>query len=147
MVPAQKERYSSAELTQVKKLNNFDFASRRIVRGFTIDNQTSRDLDDAIWVETQGDSALVQVHIADPTEVIPLDSPLDRGIRKRKSTLYLPGKTIPLIPKALSESKLSLLEGEPRLSLTVELKLNSKGELIGHKLRNSEICQETTKIM
>ena len=129
MVPAQKERYSSAELTQVKKLNNFDFASRRIVRGFTIDNQTSRDLDDAIWVETQGDSALVQVHIADPTEVIPLDSPLDRGIRKRKSTLYLPGKTIPMIPKALSESKLSLLEGEPRLSLTVELKLNSKGQL------------------
>ena len=86
MVQAQKEVYSLAELAQVTELNNLDFGSRKIVKGFTIDNQTSRDLDDAIWVETQGDCAVVQVHIADPTEVIPLDSPLDKGIRKRISS-------------------------------------------------------------
>ena len=129
MVKAKKEVYSLAELTQVKELNNLDFSSRKIVKGFTIDNQTSRDLDDAIWVETQGDCAVVQVHIADPTEVIPLDSPLDKGIRKRISSLYLPGGTIPMIPAELSESKLSLLEGEPKLSITVEVKLNRMGEI------------------
>ena len=129
MVKAKKAVYSVAELAQVKDLKNFDFGSRKIVKGFTIDNQTSRDLDDAIWVETQGECAIVQVHIADPTEAIPLDSPLDQGIRKRISSLYLPGRTIPMIPAELSESKLSLLEGEPRLSITVEVKLNNKGEI------------------
>ncbi|MDJ0904175.1 MAG: RNB domain-containing ribonuclease [Xenococcus sp. MO_188.B8] len=129
MVKAKKEVYSLAELAQVKELNNLDFGSRKIVKGFTIDNQTSRDLDDAIWVETQGDCAVVQVHIADPTEVIPLDSPLDKGIRKRISSLYLPGGTIPMIPAELSESQLSLLEGAPKLSITVEVKLNRMGEI------------------
>ena len=129
MVKAKKEIYSLAELAQVKELNNLDFGSRKIVKGFTIDNQTSRDLDDALWVETQGDCAVVQVHIADPTEVIPLDSPLDKGIRKRISSLYLPGGTIPMIPAELSESQLSLLEGAPKLSITVEVKLNRMGEI------------------
>ncbi len=129
MVKARKAVYSVAELAQVKDLKNLDFGSRKIVKGFTIDSQTSRDLDDAIWVETQGDRAIVQVHIADPTEAIPLDSPLDQGIRKRISSLYLPGKTIPMIPAELSESQLSLLEGEPRLSITVEVKLNRIGEI------------------
>ena len=129
MVKARKEVYSSAELAQVKNLKNIDFGSRKIVKGFTIDNQTSRDLDDAIWVETQGESAIVQVHIADPTEVIPRNSPLDEGVRKRVSSLYLPGRTIPMLPAELSESKLSLLEGEPRLSITVEIKINKKGDI------------------
>ncbi len=129
MVKAKKEVYSLAELAQVKELKNVDFGSRKIVKGFTIDNPTSRDLDDAIWVETQGERAIVQVHIADPTEVIPLDSPLDRGIRNRISSLYLPGGTIPMIPAELDESKLSLLEGSPKLSITVEVKLNRIGEI------------------
>ena len=129
MVKAKKEVYSLAELAQVKDLKYLDFGSRKIVKGFTIDSRTSRDLDDAIWVETQGDRAIVQVHIADPTEAIPLDSPLDKGIRKRISSLYLPGRTIPMIPAELSESKLSLLEGESKLSITVEVKLNNKGEI------------------
>jgi len=129
MVKAQKRIYSSAELAQVKDLKKIEFGSREIVRGFTIDNKTSRDLDDAIWVETQGDHAIVQVHIADPTEVIPLNSPLDEGIRKRISSLYLSNGIIPMIPAELSESKLSLLEGSPRLSITVEMKLNKTGEL------------------
>lgn len=130
MFKAKKEEvYSLAELAQVAELKNLDFGSRKTVRGFTIDNQTSRDLDDAIWVETQGDRAVVQVHIADPTEVIPLNSPLDKGVRKRISSLYLSRRTIPMLPAELSESKLSLLEGKPRLSITVEIKLNIKGEI------------------
>ncbi|MGK7892854.1 MAG: ribonuclease catalytic domain-containing protein [Xenococcus sp. (in: cyanobacteria)] len=129
MVQAKKEVYSLAELAQVAELKKLNYGSRKIVKGFTIDNQTSRDLDDAIWVETQGDRAIVQVHIADPTEVIPLNSPLDKGVRKRISSLYLPGRTIPMLPAELSESKLSLLEGEPRLSITVEVQLDIKGEI------------------
>lgn len=129
MVKAQRRIYSSAELAQVKNLQKIEFGSREVVRGFTIDNKTSRDLDDAIWVETQGERAIVQVHIADPTEVIPLNSPLDKGIRKRISSLYLSNRIIPMIPAELSESKLSLLEGDPRLSITVEMELNKTGKL------------------
>ena len=129
MVKALKKTYSSEELVQVKNLEKIDFGEREVVRGFTIDSKTSRDLDDAIWVETQGEKAIVQVHIADPTEVIPVDSPLDKGIRKRVSSQYWSNGVTPMIPADLSESKLSLLEGSPRLSITVEMELDKTGKL------------------
>ena len=130
--------FSQAELAQtdsILKLSQFD--NRPLVKGFTIDSKTSLDLDDAIWVETYGDIGKIQIHIADPTEVIEIDSPLDKAVRKRISTLYLSHGTIPMLPTALSEQKLSLLEGEAKLTITIEIEVNTSGEILEYRIFES----------
>ncbi len=130
--------FTPAELEQTQTLLHFsDFGSRPLVKGFTIDSPQSLDLDDALWVETHGELAKIQIHIADPTAVIPLDSPLDRAVRKRVSTLYLSKGRMPMLPDALSEQKLSLLEGEPKFALTLEIELKSNGEILNSHIFES----------
>jgi len=131
--------FNESELKQTQLILNLsELGSRTLVKGFTIDSETSLDLDDAIWVETHGDIGKIQVHIADPTEVIEMDSPLDKAVKKRISTRYLSDGRIPMLPAALSEQKLSLLEGEPKLSITVECEVNTTGEIL--KTRIFESC-------
>ena len=130
--------FTKSELEQTQTLLNLsDFGTRPLVKGFTIDSKESLDLDDAIWVETYGDTGKISIHIADPTEVIDLDSPLDKTVRKRIETLYLARGRIPMLPPALSEQKLSLLEGEPKLTLTVEIELKATGEISNYRIFES----------
>ncbi len=137
-MPKTNRIFTADELEQTQRiLYSSDFGSRPLVKGLTIDTQQSRDLDDAIWVETHGELGKLQIHIADPTAVIERDSPLDRGVRKRLETLYLAKGRKPMLPPALSEQKLSLLEGEPKLTLTVEIELNSRGEILHHQIFES----------
>ncbi len=131
--------FSDKELQQTHLILNLsELGSRTLVKGFTIDSETSVDLDDAIWVETHGDIGRIQIHIADHTEVIEIDSPLDKAVTKRISTLYLSQGRIPMLPASLSEQKLSLLEGEPKLTITVECDVNATGEIL--KTRIFESC-------
>ena len=130
--------FTRSELEQTQRiLYSSDFGLRPLVKGFTIDSQQARDLDDAIWVETHGELGKIQIHIADPTAVIERDSPLERGVRKRLSTLYLAKGRMPMLPPALCEQKLSLLEGEPKLTLTLEIELKSTGEILRHQIFES----------
>lgn len=137
-MPRKHQLFTKSELQQTQTiLSSSDFGSRPLVKGFTIDSETSMDLDDALWVETYGNIGKIQIHIADPTEVIDIDSPLDKAVRKRIETLYLAKGLIPMLPPALSEQKLSLLEGEPRLTITVEIEINQKGEIVNYRIFES----------
>ena len=130
--------FTKSELEQTQSILNLsDFGTRPLVKGFTIDSKQSLDLDDAIWVETYGEIGKIQIHIADPTEVIEIDSLLERAVRKRISTLYLSNGRFPMLPVALSEQKLSLLEGEPKLTITIEIELKTTGEIINYRLFES----------
>ena len=77
---------------------------RKTVRGVTIDGLTSKDLDDAICVETYGNVGLIQVHIADPTEFVELGSNIDREAKQKLFTKYLRSGNIPMLPRELSEN-------------------------------------------
>ncbi len=132
------KKFTKFELQQTEsilKLSNF--GNRPIVKGFTIDGVNSLDLDDAIWVENYGDIGKIQIHIADPTEVIEIDSPLDKAVRKRISTLYLAKEVIPMLPLALSEQKLSLLEGEAKPTITIEIEIKTTGEIVNYRIFES----------
>ena len=132
------QNFTKSELEQTQNIINLsDFGERPLVKGFTIDSINSLDLDDAIWIENYGDIGRIQVHIADPTEVIEIDSPLDKAVRKRISTLYLSKGIIPMLPFALSEQKLSLLEGETKLTITVEIEIKCTGEIINYRIYES----------
>jgi ribonuclease R len=99
------------------------------VQGVTIDGPSSRDLDDAIYLEAIPTGAIVCIHIADVAELVTIGSPLDKVALARTQTRYLSRGNIPMLPPALSEDKLSLLEGQLRPTLTIRVTLNHQAEI------------------
>ena len=99
---------------------------------FTIDPPTARDFDDAISAERLDDGAIrVWVHIADVSAHVTPGSPVDREAYRRGTSVYVPSKVEPMLPEALSNQACSLVPGEDRLAVSVEL------ELEGPKVRRT----------
>jgi ribonuclease R len=91
---------------------------------FTIDPPTARDFDDAISAERLPDGATrVWVHIADVSAHVAPGSLVDREANRRATSVYVPGLVEPMLPEALSNQACSLVPGEDRLAVTVELEL------------------------
>ncbi len=89
---------------------------------FTIDPPTARDFDDAISAEDLGDGAVrVWVHIADVSAFVPAGSAVDREAFRRGTSVYVPGLVEPMLPEALSNGACSLVPGQDRMAVTVEL--------------------------
>jgi ribonuclease R len=99
------------------------------VEGITIDGPDSRDLDDAIWIEPTTTGAILSVHIADVSELVAIGSILDKVVIARTTTQYFKTGNEPMLPRPLSEDKLSLHEYQDRPTLTVQITLNHKAEI------------------
>ncbi|HWK29847.1 MAG TPA: RNB domain-containing ribonuclease [Solirubrobacter sp.] len=92
---------------------------------FTIDPPGAKDFDDAISAAELPDGAVrVWVHIADVTAYVRPGSALDREAFRRATSVYVPGLVEPMLPEGLSNRACSLVPGEDRLALTVELELD-----------------------
>jgi ribonuclease R len=89
---------------------------------FTIDPPTAKDFDDAISAEELADGAVrVCVHIADVAAFVRPGGAVDREAFRRANSVYVPGLVEPMLPEALSNRACSLVPGEDRLTVTVEL--------------------------
>ena len=98
---------------------------------FTIDDEDTRDRDDAISIELTDDGTYrVGVHITDVGALIEPGSALDAEADARISSLYLPEKTIHMLPPSLSADKGSLNPGELRAAISVVVEFDSKGRYI-----------------
>ncbi|MBQ7651797.1 MAG: RNB domain-containing ribonuclease [Victivallales bacterium] len=101
---------------------------------FTIDPMDARDFDDAISFQRNGKQAILGVHIADVACYVTHNSPLDRAARRRGFTSYLPGKTISMLPLAISADQCSLRQGVDRLAHTVFLTIDCEtGKVLSHR--------------
>ena len=98
----------------------------------TIDGPSTRDIDDALAVlPPQPDGGLrVLVSISDVDARVAEGSPLDLEARRRGTSVYLPDRVVNMLPPALSEEALSLLPGQDRPALTVELRIAPDGQLL-----------------
>lgn len=92
----------------------------------TIDPEDARDHDDAIWVERSGNGYRVFVAIADVSEYVREDSPLDAEAHERGCTIYLPDRAVPMLPRALAGDLCSLLPEVDRYCLCVIAELDAK---------------------
>jgi ribonuclease R len=105
-----------------------DFRSLDIV---TIDGETARDFDDAVWVEklANGNFAL-QVHIADVSYYVKPESAIDREASLRGTSVYFPDRAVPMLPIELSTDQCSLRPHEDRLVLSALLEIDKRGDVV-----------------
>ncbi len=105
----------------------------RGITTFTIDGEDAKDFDDAISLERTGRgktaSLRVGIHIADVSYYVKENSALDKEARERATSVYLPGRVLPMLPEALSNGLCSLVEGKPRLTLSVLVDITQTGEV------------------
>ena len=111
-----------------------DLAGRRDFRNLpivTIDGETARDFDDAVWVEKlpNGNFAL-QVHIADVSYYVRPGSPIDREALLRGTSVYFPDRAVPMLPLELSTDQCSLRPHEDRLVLSALLEIDKRGDVV-----------------
>lgn len=109
-------------------------AARRDLRRlptFTIDPATARDFDDAVSAQALPEGGVrIWVHIADVTAFVREGSLLDREARRRATSVYAPGAVEPMLPHALSNEACSLMPGQDRLAVTVEMEVRD-GKALG----------------
>lgn len=111
-----------------------EIARRRDFRGLevvTIDGETARDFDDAVWVDrlANGHFAL-HVHIADVGYYVRPGSPIDREAAARGTSVYFPDRAVPMLPVELSTDLCSLKPHVDRLVLSVLLEIDAKGDVV-----------------
>lgn len=100
----------------------------------TIDPETARDHDDAIWVERRGTGFKLIVAIADVSHYVTEGSAMDREAANRGTSVYLPDRAIPMLPPELSTNIASLLPNRDRLCMAVEMELDEKGHVTSHRI-------------
>ena len=89
---------------------------------FTIDPATAKDFDDAVSARREDDGDIrVWIHIADVSSHARPGGPLDTEALRRATSVYVPGAVEPMLPHVLSSDACSLVPGEDRAAVTVEL--------------------------
>jgi VacB/RNase II family 3'-5' exoribonuclease len=122
--PPEVER-AAAEAARQPRLPDLD---RTDIPFVTIDPESSRDLDQALHIERDGDGYVVHYAIADVAAFVSPGDPVDEEAHRRGETLYGADSKIPLHPKVLSEGAASLLPDQVRPSLLWTVRVDSSGE-------------------
>jgi ribonuclease R len=130
-------KFSAAALLEAEeaaKRTEAVLQGRPAVKGITIDGPTSKDLDDAFWISRLPEGGyLLSISIADVAALITMQNTptLDHEAYQRSFTRYYAEHQAPMLPRLLSEAHLSLLEGQPRPTLTISLSFDKQLQVIG----------------
>jgi len=108
-----------------------DFRSMDVV---TIDGETARDFDDAVWVDRLANrNYALHVHIADVSHYVQPGSPIDAEARLRGTSVYFPDRAVPMLPFELSTNICSLNPHLDRLVLSALMEFDHHGDLVAQK--------------
>jgi ribonuclease R len=95
----------------------------------TVDSATTQDFDDALYAEKLNDGWRVMVAIADVSHYVRPGTALDDAAKARGTSVYLPGKTVPMLPRALSAELCALKARVPRYAVVMEIMMNAEGRV------------------
>jgi ribonuclease R len=116
---------------------------RRDFRGLpivTIDGETARDFDDAVYVRMLPNGNFeLQVHIADVAQYVTPGSALDQEARLRGTSVYFPDRAVPMLPLELSTDICSLRPQVERLVLSCVMEMDHRGEIVSYELSEGVI--------
>lgn len=108
---------------------------------FTIDPPDAKDFDDAISIARDGDSGqwTLGVHIADVAQYVRSGEALDVEAHMRGNSVYLPRLVIPMLPEVLSNGVCSLQEGVDRLTKSVFITFDDRGNVVHQRVAGTVI--------
>lgn len=107
----------------------------------TIDGETAKDFDDAVSVRREEDGRIrLWVSIADVGHYVAEGSPVDLEAYERATSVYFPGKCLPMLPEKLSNGICSLNPNVERLAMTAEMLFDRQGHRLESRFYPSVIC-------
>lgn len=115
-----------------KTVQESDWRGRRDLRELplvTIDGETARDFDDAVFCEPQGKGWRLVVAIADVSFYVKPGDALDKDAFDRGNSVYFPRRVIPMLPEALSNGLCSLNPDVERLCMVCDMQIDAKGQV------------------
>ena len=137
--PAVVRREADA-LSGAPGIDAADLIDRRALPLVTIDELTSRDLDQAVCIQRAPDGGwVVWYAIADAAWFARPGQPLFQEALRRGATCYLPGLVVPMMPTSISEGVCSLNAGVERRALLFQMRLNEEGDRIGCTIERARI--------
>jgi ribonuclease R len=95
----------------------------------TIDGETARDFDDAVFAEKRDKDWRLVVAIADVSHYVKSGMALDREAMERGNSVYFPRRVIPMLPEKLSNGLCSLNPGVDRLAMVCDMDINTRGTI------------------
>jgi ribonuclease R len=128
--------FSKRALAQAKatpdSVREEDLQGRKDLRKLpfvTIDGETAKDFDDAVYCRSEGKGFRLWVAIADVSHYVRHDDALDLDARERGTSVYFPRRVIPMLPEKLSNGICSLNPNVDRLAMVCEMAIAPKGEV------------------
>jgi len=118
------------------KVTAQDIAGREDVRRLplvTIDGETARDFDDAVYCEPRGKGFRLLVAIADVSHYVEHADALDREALTRGNSVYFPRRVIPMLPEVLSNGLCSLNPHVDRLCMVCDMNIDAHGEVADYR--------------
>jgi exoribonuclease-2 len=106
---------------------------------FTIDDNSTKDMDDAISLEYLGDGYRLGIHISDVASAIRPHSALDKASSYRLTSLYLPDRIINMLPEELSHNKISLLKDEIRPAVSFLMQVDRNYKILSCEVKLSRL--------
>ena len=126
--------FSSASREQARRLpdtvRKSDWKGREDLTALplvTIDGETARDFDDAVFCERQGRGFRLVVAIADVSHYVKVGSALDGEAYDRGNSVYFPRRVIPMLPEKLSNGLCSLNPQVERLCMVCDMAISTTG--------------------
>ncbi len=125
---------------QVAESDLKDRVNLRDLLTITIDGEDAKDFDDAVSLEImENGNFCLGVHIADVTHYVIENSPIDRAAFSRGTSVYLIDTVIPMLPFELSNELCSLKPNQTRLTVSVFMEIDNKGDVKDYKICKSFI--------
>lgn len=123
-------RQFGEEVPEEAKLGRIDLRNLPLV---TIDGESARDFDDAVFCQAEENGWRLWVAIADVSYYVRPKTALDIEAQQRGNSVYFPNRVIPMLPEVLSNGLCSLNPQVDRLCLVAEIKVSKQGELQNYR--------------